>query len=284
MPFTTLITTDQLAAHLTDPGWVIFDCRFWLADAERGHRDYQKGHIFKAIYAHLNDDLAGPIIAGVTGRHPLPDVESISRFFSQSGLDQNSQVIAYDDAGGAMAVRVWWLLRWLGHEAVAILDGGWQQWLAEDRPMTDVVPTPTPRAFVPQIRSAEWITSDQVLARINDSQFKLFDARNADRYRGENETIDPIAGHIPGAISAPYADNLNPDGTFKPIEQLRARFESLLGDTPAEHTAFYCGSGITAAHNLIALKHAGLGEAKLYAGSWSEWITDPSRPLSIGAE
>jgi thiosulfate/3-mercaptopyruvate sulfurtransferase len=279
MPFTTLITADQLAAHLTDPDWVIFDCRFSLADAERGRRDYQKSHIFKAIYAHANDDLSGPIVPGITGRHPLPDVESISRFFSKSGLDQNSQVIAYDDAGGAMAVRVWWLLRWLGHDAVAILDGGWPKWIAEARPTTDAVPAPTPRVFVPQVRSEEWITSDQVLAQITDPRFKLFDSRNADRYRGENETIDPVAGHIPGAISAPYADNLNPDGTFKPVEQLRTRFEALLGDTPAEHTAFYCGSGITAVHNLIALKHAGLGEAKLYAGSWSEWITDPRRPI-----
>ena len=138
MPYTTLISTDQLAQHLDDPDWIIFDCRFSLADAERGRRDYQKSHIFKAIYAHLNDDLSGPIVPGVTGRHPLPDVEAISRFFSQSGLDQNSQVIAYDDAGGAMAVRVWWLLRWLGHDAVAILDGGWQKWTTDGRPTTDV--------------------------------------------------------------------------------------------------------------------------------------------------
>lgn len=284
MPFTTLITTNQLAAYLNDSNWVIFDCRFSLADYDRGRRDYQKSHIFKAIYAHLNDDLAGPIVPGVTGRHPLPDVESICRFFSQNGLDQNSQVIAYDDAGGAMAARVWWLLHWLGHDAVAILDGGWPKWVAENRPTTDVAPMPTPRVFVPQVRSADWLTSDQVAARLNNPYFKLFDSRKADRYRGENETIDPIAGHIPGAISAPYADNLTPDGMFKPVEQLRARFESLLGDTPADHTAFYCGSGVTAAHNLIALKHAGLGEAKLYAGSWSEWITDPSRPLRTGAE
>ena len=284
MSYTTLITTDELAQHLSDPDWVIFDCRFSLADAERGRRDYQKSHVFKAIYAHLNTALSGPIVPGVSGRHPLPDVESIGRFFSQSGLDQTSQVIAYDDAGGAIAARVWWLLRWLGHDAVAILDGGWPKWTAENRPTSDIVPTPTPRAFVPQVRSEMWLTSEAVLAQLNDPHFKLFDSRNADRYRGENETIDPVAGHIPGAISAPYADNLNPDGTFKPAEQLRARFESLLGDTPADHTAFYCGSGVTAVHNLIALKQAGLGEAKLYAGSWSEWITDSSRPLSTGAE
>ena len=284
MPFTTLITTHQLAPHLTDPDWVIFDCRFTLAEADRGRRDYQKSHIFKAIYAHLNDDLAGPIVPDHTGRHPLPDVVAISHFFSKSGLDQNSQVIAYDDTGGSIAARVWWLLRWLGHDTVAILDGGWPKWMAEKRPTTDALEPPTPRSFVPRPRSDLWVTTDQIFAQLNDPRFRLVDSRNADRYRGENETIDPVAGHIPGAISAPYADNLNPDGTFKPAEQLRARFEPLLGDVPAAHTVFYCGSGITAAHNLIALEHAGLGEAKLYAGSWSEWITDRSRPIRTGID
>ncbi len=279
MSYTTLMSTAQLAQHLDDTNWIVFDCRFSLADADRGRRDYQKSHIFRAIYAHLNADLSGPIAPGVTGRHTLPDVEAISRFFSQSGLDQNSQVVAYDDAGGAMAVRVWWLLRWLGHEAVAILDGGWPKWIADGRPTTADVPIITPRVFVPHIRSDMWLTSDQIFAQLNDPNFKLFDSRNADRYRGENETIDPIAGHIPGAICAPYADNLNPDGMFKSPDQLRARFESLLDHTLANHTAFYCGSGITAAHNILALEVAGLGEAKLYAGSWSEWITNPSRPI-----
>jgi thiosulfate/3-mercaptopyruvate sulfurtransferase len=282
MSFTTLITTEQLAAHLTDPDWGILDCRFSLADVERGRRDYQTSHIFKAIYAHLNDDLAGPIVPGRSGRHPLPDAAAISRFFSKCGIDQHSQVVAYDDAGGALAARVWWLLRWLGHDAVAILDGGWPQWIADGRPTTDMLEPRAPRSFVPRPRSDLWLTTEQILARLNDPRFKLFDSRSAERYRGENETIDPVAGHIPGAISAPYADNLTPAGTFKSSEQLRARFTALLGETPAERAVFYCGSGITAAHNLIALAHAGLGEAKLYAGSWSEWITDSSRPIVTG--
>lgn len=284
MPYSTLITTAELARNLARPDWVIFDCRFALTDSERGRRDYQNSHISGAIYAHLNEDLSGPLVPGKTGRHPLPTVETISRFFSRTGIDSTIQVIAYDDAGGAMAARVWWLLRWLGHDAVAILDGGWQKWTQDNGPTTAAIPTPTPRVFVPQIRSDDWITSDQVLAHIGDTNFKLFDSRNADRYRGENETIDPVAGHVPGAISAPYADNLNPDGTLKPIEQLRARFQSLLGGTPADHTAFYCGSGVTAAHNILALKHAGLGDAKLYAGSWSEWITDKRRPIKTGTD
>jgi thiosulfate/3-mercaptopyruvate sulfurtransferase len=282
MSFTTLITTAQLVPHLTDPDWVIFDCRFSLADAERGRRDYQAGHIFRAIYAHLNDDLSGPIVPGRSGRHPLPDLDVLGQFFSQSGLDYHSQVIAYDDAGGAIAARLWWLLRWLGHEAVAILDGGWPQWIADGRPTTDTFEPRAPRSFAPHPRADLWLTTEQILTRLNDPHFKLFDSRSADRYRGENETIDPVAGHIPGAISAPYADNLTPEGAFKSPAELRARFEALLGETPVDHAAFYCGSGVTAAHNLIALEHAGLGEAKLYAGSWSEWITDSSRPIVTG--
>lgn len=284
MIYTTLITTADLAAHLKNPDWAVFDARFWLADAERGRRDYEHSHLPGAIYAHLNDDLSGPVIPGQTGRHPLPDIDAIARFFAQHGVDDRVQVVAYDDAGGMMAVRVWWLLRWLGHTAVAVLDGGWPKWLAEARPVTDRVQHRAPRAFTPRVQPDWWWTTEEVAQRARDSAYKILDARNADRYRGENETIDPVAGHIPGAISAPYADNLNPDGTFKPIEALRARFESLLGQTPAERTACYCGSGVSAAHNILAMEHAGLGIARLYAGSWSEWIVDPARPIATGSE
>ncbi len=277
--YTTLISTAGLAAHLLEPDWAIFDCRFSLADPERGRRDYRQSHIPRAIYAHLNEDLSGPIVPGKTGRHPLPHVDAIAQFLSRSGIDSNTQVVAYDDTGGSMAARAWWLLRWLGHQAVAVLDGGWQQWLKEDRPTTGEIILPAPRSFVPHPHPDMIVTSDDVAAMMNDPNVKLFDARNADRYRGENETLDPVAGHIPHAISAPYADNLTPEGRFKPMDDLRRRFDLLLGDTPADHTAFYCGSGVTAAHSVLALKHIGLGDAKLYAGSWSEWITDPKRPI-----
>ncbi len=307
---TTLISTAELALHLNDPDWAIFDCRFSLADSERGRRDYAQAHLPGAIYAHLNEDLSGPIVPGVTGRHPLPAIELAATKFSQWGIDAEAQVVVYDDSGGGMAARLWWLLRWLGHEAVALLDGGWPKWQSEGRGAKGGVEIRTARHFIPHPRPELVIATAEVEASLRSApvelrthpertlseasaapkweskdaltmppDFKLFDSRTADRYRGENETIDPIAGHIPGAISVPYPDNLKSDGTFRSAEELQARFTSFLGDTPADHAAFYCGSGVTAAQNILALKHAGLGDARLYAGSWSEWITDPKRPV-----
>jgi thiosulfate/3-mercaptopyruvate sulfurtransferase len=275
MTYTTLISTTELARHLTDPDWAIFDCRFALADPERGRRDYAQTHIAGAVYAHLNDDLAGPIIPGFTGRHPLPATDVAADKFSEWGIDDRVQVIVYDDAGGAFAARLWWMLRWLGHEAVAVLDGGWPKWKNEGRETRAGIAIRASRRFVPQPRPELLSTLEEVESMRHDTGSKLFDSRTAERYRGENETIDPIAGHIPGAISAPYPDNLNPDGTLRPQAELRLRFAVLLRGTPAEQTTFYCGSGVTAAQNILALKHVGLGDAKLYVGSWSEWITNP---------
>lgn len=279
MNYTTLISTAELAPHLDDPDWAIFDGRFSLADSERGRRAYVQAHIPGAIYAHLNEDLSGSIMPGVTGRHPLPAIDSLTATFSQWGIDNRVQVIAYDDSGGGMAARLWWLLRWLGHDVVAVLDGDWRKWQREGRPTRDGIAIRSARRFVPQPRSELLVSTDDVERRVHSPDFKLFDSRTADRFRGENETIDPIAGHIPGAISAPYPDNLNPDGSFRSDEELQARFTTLLGETPAEQTAFYCGSGVTAAQNILVVKHVGLGDAKLYAGSWSEWITKPQRPI-----
>jgi thiosulfate/3-mercaptopyruvate sulfurtransferase len=281
MPYTILITTHDLAAHLHDPDWLIVDCRFSLDRPDRGREDYLRSHIPGAIYAHLNDDLSGTIVPGVTGRHPLPAIEDMARRFGAWGIDSRTQVVAYDDAGGAMAARLWWLLRWLGHDAVAVLDGGWQQWLAEDRPVKHESPRPMPRLFEPRPHPDLVVDADDVLAMINDSQRRIIDSRAADRYRGENETIDPVAGRIPGALNAPYAENLAADGRFRSPGELAARFRSLLDGDPSE-AVFYCGSGVTAAHNLLALAHAGLGDARLYAGSWSGWITDPTRPVERG--
>jgi thiosulfate/3-mercaptopyruvate sulfurtransferase len=279
MAYQTLISTDELAAHLSESDWAIFDCRFSLADPERGRRAYEQSHITGALYAHLNEDLSGPVIRGVTGRHPLPALDDLTSTFSQWGIDQRVQVVAYDDSGGSMAARLWWLLNWTGHSAVVVLDGDWRKWQREGRPVRAGISIRSARRFVPHPRSDLLITATEIERQRRSADHKLFDARTADRYRGENETIDPIAGHIPGAISAPYPDNLRPDGTFRSDEELRARFTALLGNTPAHQSAFYCGSGVTAAHNVLALKHAGLGDAKLYAGSWSEWITNPQLPI-----
>ncbi len=279
MTYTTLISTAELAQHLADPNWAMIDCRFALADPERSRRDYTQAHIAGAVYAHLNEDLAGPIVPGVTGRHPLPAIDFAADKFSEWGIDDRVQVVVYDDAGGAFAARLWWMLRWLGHEAVAVLDGGWPKWKSEGRETREGMAFRPSRRFVPRPRPELLSTTEEIESKRQDAGCKLFDSRTAERYRGENETIDPIAGHIPGAISAPYPDNLRPDGTFRSDEELRLRFAVLLRGTPADHTTFYCGSGVTAAQNILALKHVGLGDAKLYAGSWSEWIADPRHPI-----
>jgi thiosulfate/3-mercaptopyruvate sulfurtransferase len=280
MMFTTTITVAELARHLDNPDWVIVDSRFKLANPAQGRSDYESVHIPKAMYADLDHDLSGPIIKGVTGRHPLPSVEKVTEIFSNFGIDSKVQVVAYDDQGGALAAgRVWWLLRWLGHEAVAVLDGGWQEWVEKGLPVSGGIETRKPRKFIPHPRNDLIVSTEEVEAMRKDPHCRVLDARSADRYRGENETIDPVAGHIPGAISAPYAGNLNPDGTFRTNESIAARYKKLISGVLINHVVCYCGSGVTATHDILAMMKAGLGEARIYAGSYSEWITDPNRPV-----
>jgi len=280
MAFTTTISASELAEHLSDPDWGIVDCRFMLAKPAQGRKDYDTAHIPGAVYAHLDDDLTGPIIKGITGRHPLPSILNVSRVFSRFGIDSSVQVVAYDDVGGALAAgRVWWLLRWLGQTSVAVLDGGWQEWLKKGLPVSSGVETRKPRKFVPQPRNELIVSSVEIDAIRQDPGYKVLDARSADRFRGENETIDPVAGHIPGAISAPYAGNLNPDSTFLSDKILADRYRKLVSGVSGDHVVCYCGSGVTATHDILAMMKAGLGEARLYAGSYSEWITDPKRPV-----
>jgi len=281
MIYKTLISTAELAAHLDDPEWAIFDCRFSLDNPERGGEDYRAAHIPGTIYAHLDEDLSGPVIPGRTGRHPLPAPEVAAERFASWGIGPGVQVVVYDDAGGALAAaRLWWMLRWLGHEAAAVLDGGWSRWIAEGRPTRSGVETRPAREFIPAPRPELLVTVDEVDRLRQDPAYRLFDVRAAERYRGENETIDPVAGHIPGAISAPYTENLTRGGLFRSPAELRQHYRRLLGETPAGRSVFYCGSGVTSTHSLLALLHAGLGEARLYAGSWSEWIADPERPVA----
>jgi thiosulfate/3-mercaptopyruvate sulfurtransferase len=280
MSFTTLISTADLAAKLMSPNWVIVDCRFNLADTAQGRRSYEEAHIPGAVYAHLDNDLSGPVLPGRTSRHPLPEAEIFAHTLSNWGIANDSQVIVYDAGGGATAARLWWMLRWVGHEAVALLDGGWARWQAEGRPAVSGLESNPPRIFKPHVRPELVLTVEEVEQIRTDPAYRLLDARSADRFRGQNETLDPVAGHIPGAVSFPFADNLEAGQTFLGVEALKARLAAVLGDTPAERTVFYCGSGVTAAHNVLAMLHAGLGEAKMYPGSWSEWITDPSRPVA----
>lgn len=281
--YSTLIDPQELLPHLNDPDWAIFDCRFSLANPEKGRSDYLEAHIPGAVYAHLDEDLCGPIIPGVTGRHPLPPVSKFVKTLSRWGIDERVQVIAYDAAGGAMAAaRLWWMLQWLGHPKAAVLNGGWQHWLSGGFPTSRGMENRSPREFHPVIRDELVMDAEEIEVARKEESTRLMDVRTPERFRGENETIDPVAGRIPGAISAPYLENIETDERFLPPEALRARYLGLLGDIPAERAIFYCGSGVTAAQSVLALAHAGLGEAKLYAGSWSDWITDPRRPVTTG--
>jgi len=282
MKFTTLISVAGLAQFLDDPNWVVVDCRFWLEDTEKGRLDYRDAHIPGAVYAHLDEDLCGPVVDGRTGRHPLPEVVEFAQKLGSWGIGPGIQVVVYDDRGGMFAARLWWMLRWLGHEAVAVLDGGYPAWVEAGNGITDAIPGPEPQIFVPNPQPEMLVTAADVLLDFGDPGYILFDSRAPERYRGEEEPIDPVAGHIPGALNYPWPSNLDPYGHIQLKQVLRGRFETLFGDVPAERVTFYCGSGVTAAHNVLAVAHAGLGMSRLYGGSWSEWIADPERPITTG--
>ena len=272
MPYSTIISVEDLFSHLNDAHWVVVDCRFSLADTGRGRTAYLASHIPGAVYAHLDYDLSGRIIPGKTGRHPLPSVEQWVDTLSGWGISKKSQVVAYDDLGGGIAARLWWMLRWVGHENVAVLDGGWSAWEALNYPVHQGQEHNPRSSFELVDPPLATVSADDVEQIRTDPDFRLLDARAAERYRGEFEPIDPVAGHIPGALSAPFKENLDSRGYFLSPEQLRQRFNATLGTTPAGQVVNYCGSGVTACHNVLALYHAGLGMTRLYPGSWSEWI------------
>ncbi len=281
MSHTKLMNTATLCAHLSDPDWVVVDCRFILSDSEAGRRTYAAGHLPGARYAHLDDDLSGAITPA-TGRHPLPDPARLARKLGEWGIDHHSQVVAYDDMGGILAAaRLWWLLRWLGHGAVAVLDGGFSAWQRAGLPLTAELPVVKPTVFVARPNDQLWLTTAQIQNLPKEKL--LLDARATARYRGEMEPIDPVAGHIPGAVNVPTEDNLTVSGCFRPAEELRARFTAVLGGQSPTVVAHSCGSGVTACHNLLAMEVAGLSGSRLYAGSWSEWIRDPNRPIATGS-
>ncbi|MFZ2972835.1 MAG: sulfurtransferase [Ferribacterium limneticum] len=278
MSFTTLVDVATLQAHVDDPNWLVVDVRHQLADSGYGERVYAEGHIPGAIFLHCDRDLSGPM-TGCNGRHPLPDPEKLAQRLGEIGVGATTQVVVYDDAQGMIAGRLWWLLRWLGHDAVVLLDGGLQAWQAAGGVMTDLVPTLSPRIFVP-LRQDQLVEADYVLERIETPHMHLVDGRGADRFRGENETIDPVGGHIPGAVNRFFKDNLLPDGRFKPAAELRAEWLAILAGSPADLVVHQCGSGVSACLNMVAMEIAGLPGSRLYAGSWSEWCADPGRPVA----
>ena len=281
MPFSTLISSAQAASHLSDRRWVFVDCRFVLGRPSEGYQRYLANHIRGAVYADLETDLSGPVRAGVSGRHPLPDEADFAGAMSRLGIDSSILVVAYDESSGAMAAaRLWWLLRWAGHESVAVLDGGFAAWQGEGLPTSKGSETIVSRNFQVSFRPELVASGPQVRAMIENSGI-VVDSRTTDRYRGENETIDRIAGHIPTARSIPYTGNVGSDGRFLPRQQLAARFSELPGES-TDDAVFYCGSGVTAAHNILAVAHVRSQFPKLYAGSWSEWINDPSNPIATG--
>jgi thiosulfate/3-mercaptopyruvate sulfurtransferase len=283
--YTTLINSTELAAHLTDPDWVIVDCRHDLMDLGAGRAAYAGGHIENARFADLEHDLSGAKHGAdgtFRGRHPLPERAALIATLRDWGISDATQVIAYDAHGGMFAARLWWLLRWVGHPAVAVLDGALANWQAHGLPLTQQVHAAAPAGDIADLAALVTMASQtDVLANLDSARRSIIDARAPDRFRGENETIDPVGGHIPGARNRFFKDNLDASGRFKSAAQLQAEWTQLF-DAPA-NAVMQCGSGVTACHNLLALEVAGLPGAALYPGSWSQWCSDPSRPVARGA-
>ncbi|HEV3056606.1 MAG TPA: sulfurtransferase [Vicinamibacterales bacterium] len=280
MRHTTLVSTDTLAAHLGEPGYVIIDCRFALSDTGWGEEQYRAAHIPGAAYAHLDRDLSG-VKTGTNGRHPLPDPATLTATLGRLGVANAAQVVAYDQDNGMFASRLWWLLRWMGHDAVAVLDGGFAKWLREQRPTTAGIETHPPAAFSGSARQEMIVDASAVAGRSRAST--LLDARAPERFRGETEPLDRVAGHIPGARNHFFQENIGEDGTFRSPDDVRARIRAAVGGAAPGDIICYCGSGVTACQNLLAMEHAGLTGARLYPGSWSEWCADVARPVETGS-
>ena len=279
-PWKTLVQAEELATRLGDRGLVIVDCRFALGDAGAGENAYRQAHIPSAVYAHLDRDLSDHRKQG-QGRHPWPDAHDFTAALGTWGITPDTQVVAYDDSDGAFAARLWFLLRALGHDAVAVLDGGWATWTSLGLPVGNSAPTPRAARFEADFQGELLLDANQVERHLENGGL-LIDARATERYRGDVEPLDRIAGHVPGALNRPYAQNLQA-GRFKPAAQLREEFDALLGQRGTDEVVTMCGSGVTACHHLLAMAHAGLPGSRLFTASWSGWISDPERPVATGS-
>lgn len=279
MKYSILISVADLAHHLRNPELVVFDCRHDLMNSNFGTEAYAKSHIPGARFAHVDRDLASKP-TGTNGRHPLPDMKTFVNWLGAMGVANDKQVVAYDSGGGMYAARLWWMLKhWLGHERVAVLDGGWDAWQKTGHPVEALVPQPTPAIFVPKPSDAA-VDVQYVMQHLGKNNMRIIDARANDRYHGKNETIDPVGGHIPGAVNRFFKDNLDAMGFFKAPSDLRAAFEPLVTGVPLNQVVQQCGSGVSACHNVLAMEIAGMPGSKLYPGSWSEWCADRSRPIA----
>jgi len=278
-----LVSAPELAANIENPSWRIFDCRHDLKNPDYGSQAYARGHIPGAQFLNLDRDLAGPV-NGHNGRHPLPEIAVFSERLSACGVGPDTQVVAYDNEGGIFASRLWWLLRWLGHRQVAVLNGGLAGWKRASLPLEEKQREFARAHFLPR-PSGGVVAVDTLMANLETAALRVIDARSPERFRGENETLDPVGGHIPGALNRFYFDNLDDDGCFfKPAEELRAEFDELLRGSDPKSVVQQCGSGVTACHNLLAMELAGLSGSELYPGSWSEWCADPARPVAVGSD
>jgi thiosulfate/3-mercaptopyruvate sulfurtransferase len=280
MPYTTLVDAATLRRHVSDPGWIVFDVRHDLLHPDAGKEAYLQGHVPGSFHLSLDEALSGAR-TGKNGRHPLPERRNLIERMRELGLDGRTQVVACDAHGGMFAARLWWLLRWLGHVAVAVLDGGLPAWIGAGGPITDAIPAARGKgSFLERPALVPTVSAERILASLDTGTLLVVDARSPDRFRGENETLDPVGGHIPGAVNRFFRENLEADQRFKSPEVLRREFEALLRGRLAGESAMQCGSGVTASHNLLAMEIAGLPGAALYPGSWSEWCSDPGRPVA----
>ena len=279
MTYQTIVSADVLLQNLDNPNWVILDCRDSLMDKEWGYKSYLEGHIPSASYCYLYDDFSSPITP-TTGRHPLPKIEKLAKKLGNWGIEKKTQVVVYDDMSGAFAGRMWWQLRALGHQNIAVLDGGLKYWIANNKPITTEIVEPVRKDFAVDFHPEQLITVNQVSKNLDEKNFSLLDARAAPRYRGEVEPIDPIAGHVPNALNRDLTMNLDEQGLFLSAEELKQQFQPIVEQASNQQVVHMCGSGVTACHNMLAMEIAGLSGSKLYLGSWSEWITDPSHPIA----
>ena len=283
MPHTTLVSAETLASHLDDPSWLVLDCRYNLKDEDWGRVEYLAGHIPGAVFVNLAHDLAGPR-TGTNGRHPLPSPEALAATCGRLGVGTGTQVVAYDQDAGAYASRLWWTLRYLGHDAVAVLDGGWAAWTRAGRPARAGNELRLPVAFTARPRPGMQVTVEDVERRLGDPGMLLVDSRSPQRFEGQPDPLDNVPGHIPGARNRFYRDNVAEDGTLRSPDSLRADFTHVFDGRAGDQVVMYCGSGVTACHNLLAMEHAGLRGARLFVGSWSEWESDPKRPIERGSK